>query len=190
MTPSQQMHVYFPSQLLLLNRHVASKMWEHLWKCFCCPFHFLTLSNMVWEKCVPYPIAAKIGNVSLSNGQFARGIPLSVGTPQQEFAFLPQWVVTSLTFHRKTSRRWLAVLIGRQTTLLYTGRTVIAQRRHLLLRLAALHGMGDSTISRTLCREKELLETITQLTAILTLKWTSTPMRSPFTMIYFWKIFR
>lgn len=43
--------------------------------------------------CVPYPIAAPITNVSLSNGHVARGVALSVGTPAQDFAFLPQWSV-------------------------------------------------------------------------------------------------
>jgi hypothetical protein len=47
--------------------------------------------------CVPYPIAARIGNVTLSNGQTSRGIAYSVGSPQQEFAFLPQWYDNSFT---------------------------------------------------------------------------------------------
>jgi hypothetical protein len=55
---------------------------------------FLTyqaINNVVTAQCVPYPIAATIGNVSLSNGQLARGANLSVGHPPQSFAFLPQW---------------------------------------------------------------------------------------------------
>ncbi|KAJ9217645.1 hypothetical protein DTO166G4_827 [Paecilomyces variotii] len=40
--------------------------------------------------CAPFPIAAKIGNVTLDNTT-ARGVSLSLGVPEQEFAFLPQW---------------------------------------------------------------------------------------------------
>ncbi|KAI1108386.1 aspartic peptidase domain-containing protein [Nemania sp. NC0429] len=55
---------------------------------------FLTyqaIDNFVAAQCVPYPVAVVIGNVSLSNGQLARGAKLSVGNPPQSFAFLPQW---------------------------------------------------------------------------------------------------
>jgi hypothetical protein len=41
--------------------------------------------------CGPYPISIKIGNVTLSNQANARGLAVSVGSPQQDFAFLPQW---------------------------------------------------------------------------------------------------
>ncbi|KAH8909281.1 acid protease [Coniochaeta sp. PMI_546] len=41
--------------------------------------------------CGPYPINVKIGNVTLSNKQDARGLSVSVGSPEQNFAFLPQW---------------------------------------------------------------------------------------------------
>lgn len=41
--------------------------------------------------CGPYPINIKIGNVTLSNKSNARGLAVSVGSPQQDFAFLPQW---------------------------------------------------------------------------------------------------
>jgi hypothetical protein len=47
--------------------------------------------TLVFADCVPSPIAAKIGNVSLSNSQVARGIAYSVGSPAQNFTFLPQW---------------------------------------------------------------------------------------------------
>jgi len=46
-----------------------------------------------WAQCVPAPVAAKVGNVTLTNGQIARAIPLSIGTPETNFAFLPQWYV-------------------------------------------------------------------------------------------------
>ena len=50
------------------------------------------LRSIVSAQCVPYPVAATIGHVSLSNGQTARGAALSVGTPPQSFAFAPQWL--------------------------------------------------------------------------------------------------
>jgi hypothetical protein len=52
---------------------------------------FCQTLRLVAADCVPYPIAAKIGNVTLSNGQISRGIAYSVRSPEQEFAFLPQW---------------------------------------------------------------------------------------------------
>ncbi|KAL4773751.1 acid protease [Aspergillus nidulans var. acristatus] len=44
--------------------------------------------------CVPYPIGIGIQNVTLGNN-VARGVSLSVGTPKQPFAFLPQWPLNS-----------------------------------------------------------------------------------------------
>lgn len=41
--------------------------------------------------CAPYPIAAEIGNVTLSNDKTAWGVELSVGTPKQTFALMPEW---------------------------------------------------------------------------------------------------
>ncbi|ERS94881.1 hypothetical protein HMPREF1624_08779 [Sporothrix schenckii ATCC 58251] len=41
--------------------------------------------------CAPEPLAITIGNVTLSNNQVARGLRLSIGSPPQSFAFLPQW---------------------------------------------------------------------------------------------------
>ncbi|RHZ48577.1 putative aspartic-type endopeptidase [Aspergillus thermomutatus] len=41
--------------------------------------------------CVPSPFSVGVGNVSLTNNQVARGLEISVGTPAQPFAFLPQW---------------------------------------------------------------------------------------------------
>lgn len=43
--------------------------------------------------CQPSPIPVKIGNVTLANKQIAWGAEISVGTPPQNFAFLPQWWV-------------------------------------------------------------------------------------------------
>ncbi|EEY20148.1 conserved hypothetical protein [Verticillium alfalfae VaMs.102] len=51
----------------------------------------MTMIDVVSTQCLPYPVAAKIGNVTLSNAQEARGVAVSIGTPEQEFAFLPQW---------------------------------------------------------------------------------------------------
>ncbi|KAJ8124325.1 hypothetical protein O1611_g9317 [Lasiodiplodia mahajangana] len=42
-------------------------------------------------QCLPYPIAIPIGNITLSNGETARGAELAIGHPRQNFAFLPQW---------------------------------------------------------------------------------------------------
>lgn len=58
---------------------------------------FLTevVNNLVTADCAPYPVAARIRNVSLSNGQLARGVELSVGHPSQNFAFLPQWPINN-----------------------------------------------------------------------------------------------
>jgi len=41
--------------------------------------------------CAPYPISAPIKDVVLSNNQKVRGVAMAVGTPPQNFAFLPQW---------------------------------------------------------------------------------------------------
>ncbi|CAK7246400.1 MAG: hypothetical protein STHCBS139747_008030 [Sporothrix thermara] len=41
--------------------------------------------------CAPAPVAITIGNVTLSNNQIARGLDISIGSPPQSFAFLPQW---------------------------------------------------------------------------------------------------
>lgn len=41
--------------------------------------------------CTPYPIAAEIRNVTLSNAKTRWGVALSVGTPAQDFALMPDW---------------------------------------------------------------------------------------------------
>jgi hypothetical protein len=41
--------------------------------------------------CSPLPIVSPIREVTLSNGRTARGMALSIGTPEQELAFLPRW---------------------------------------------------------------------------------------------------
>ncbi|KAK3360426.1 aspartic peptidase domain-containing protein [Lasiosphaeria hispida] len=41
--------------------------------------------------CAPYPVGVRIGNVTLSNDSNARGVAMSVGTPEQDMAFVPQW---------------------------------------------------------------------------------------------------
>lgn len=59
---------------------------------YCC--YLLSLSTWIQEslaECAPYPVRAPIANVTLSNNNIARGIALSVGSPEQHFAFLPQW---------------------------------------------------------------------------------------------------
>ncbi|KAJ8068501.1 hypothetical protein OCU04_004051 [Sclerotinia nivalis] len=47
--------------------------------------------RLVSAACSVPPIPIRIGNVSLSTGETARGLDLSVGNPEQHFAFLPQW---------------------------------------------------------------------------------------------------
>ncbi|KIH93206.1 aspartic-type endopeptidase [Sporothrix brasiliensis 5110] len=54
--------------------------------------HFDTvLATNSSTDCAPEPLAITIGNVTLSNNQVARGLRLSIGSPPQSFAFLPQW---------------------------------------------------------------------------------------------------
>ncbi|KAH1921514.1 hypothetical protein KXV48_006142 [Aspergillus fumigatus] len=53
-------------------------------------FLLLTVSS-AGADCVPSPFSVRVGNVSLTNTQVARGLGISVGTPGQPFAFLPQW---------------------------------------------------------------------------------------------------
>ena len=43
------------------------------------------------EGCTPLPIPIRIGDITLSNNQVARGLELAVGTPPQTLAFMPQW---------------------------------------------------------------------------------------------------
>jgi hypothetical protein len=54
------------------------------------PFLLLMVSS-AGADCVPSPFSVRVGNVSLTNNQVARGLDISVGTPAQPFAFLPQW---------------------------------------------------------------------------------------------------
>lgn len=48
------------------------------------------LAILAQAACAPYPVPIRLGNVSLSNGQVARGLELAVGEPEQKFAFIPQ----------------------------------------------------------------------------------------------------
>ncbi|KAK3363686.1 hypothetical protein B0T25DRAFT_492668 [Lasiosphaeria hispida] len=41
--------------------------------------------------CAPYPVSVRIGNDTLRNDGNARGVAMSVGTPEQDMAFVPQW---------------------------------------------------------------------------------------------------
>jgi len=70
--------MWFPDLRRLKNRALALLLACQTW----------TLAS---AECAPYPLSTKIRNVTLSNGQVSRGIALSVGTPEQDFAFLPQW---------------------------------------------------------------------------------------------------
>ncbi len=41
--------------------------------------------------CAPSPISVPVGNVTLSTGNVRRGVEAAVGTPSQQFAFMPGW---------------------------------------------------------------------------------------------------
>lgn len=58
--------------------------------------------SLVSASCAPSPIPIRIGNVTLSNSETARGLDISVGSPAQPFAFLPQWPLNN-TFVYGTS---------------------------------------------------------------------------------------
>src|SRR3569833_273274 len=51
------------------------------------------------SSCVPSPVVVPVANVTLSNGKISRGLSLSIGTPPQQFAVIPQWYGT--LFHRR-----------------------------------------------------------------------------------------
>ncbi|KAB8291748.1 hypothetical protein EYC80_006543 [Monilinia laxa] len=51
----------------------------------------LSSATFVSAACSVPPIPIRIGNVTLSTGETSRGLDLSVGNPEQHFAFLPQW---------------------------------------------------------------------------------------------------
>ncbi|ESZ93554.1 putative aspartic-type endopeptidase [Sclerotinia borealis F-4128] len=51
----------------------------------------VVFARLVSAGCSAPPIPIRIGNVTLSTGETARGLDLSVGNPEQHFAFLPQW---------------------------------------------------------------------------------------------------
>ncbi|EHK22950.1 uncharacterized protein TRIVIDRAFT_230713 [Trichoderma virens Gv29-8] len=55
---------------------------------------FIFMSLAPWaaaEDCVPGPVSLSLTNTTLSTGKLQRGISLKVGTPQQQFTFLPKW---------------------------------------------------------------------------------------------------
>ncbi|KAI1455301.1 acid protease [Annulohypoxylon moriforme] len=54
-------------------------------------FTVIITSVLASSTCAPDPIAIRIGNVTLSNHQVARGAEIHIGDPPQPFAFLPQW---------------------------------------------------------------------------------------------------
>lgn len=53
-------------------------------------FHCVVRAAAAAAECAPYPIASKLGNVTLGNTT-ARGIALAVGSSKQPFAFILQW---------------------------------------------------------------------------------------------------
>ncbi|KAK2740554.1 hypothetical protein FQN57_006058 [Myotisia sp. PD_48] len=51
----------------------------------------LSFFPTTWADCGQPPISIKLGNITVPNNQVVRGLDISVGTPHQSFAFLPQW---------------------------------------------------------------------------------------------------
>ncbi|KAI1948347.1 hypothetical protein LOZ57_002698 [Ophidiomyces ophidiicola] len=54
-------------------------------------FTGMALCAVVSADCAPRPIAISLGNVTISNQKVIRGLDISIGSPQQSLAFLPQW---------------------------------------------------------------------------------------------------
>ncbi|KAK3291752.1 aspartic peptidase domain-containing protein [Chaetomium fimeti] len=70
---------------MILQR--SSAWWHTLaWLVICSVF---TCSKAA--RCAPPPIAVPFGNVTLSSNNIRRGVEVSVGTPPQQFAFMPAW---------------------------------------------------------------------------------------------------
>ncbi|PGH11757.1 hypothetical protein AJ80_07018 [Polytolypa hystricis UAMH7299] len=86
------------------NQHTSHAVAIALYVFFACR---CALSWASSTACAPHPIALRVGNVTLGNVT-ARGIPISVGTPPQTFAFLPQWsyVDTLLYGPERCTERW------------------------------------------------------------------------------------
>ncbi|KAE8141234.1 aspartic peptidase domain-containing protein [Aspergillus pseudotamarii] len=57
-------------------------------------FSLQSVSLSAAGDCAPYPVSVNLNNVTLGNTT-ARGVSLSVGSPKQSFAFLPQWPLNS-----------------------------------------------------------------------------------------------
>lgn len=74
--------------MLLLHVHTRDFLYD---LSFSLLFLISTFVAVCWADCAPYPISVPIRDVHLSNGQIMRGVAMSVGTPAQNFAFLPQW---------------------------------------------------------------------------------------------------
>lgn len=55
-------------------------------------FCFLSLWHTAAADCLPEPIDIRLGNITLPNygNNVVRGIDIQLGTPEQQFAFLPQ----------------------------------------------------------------------------------------------------
>ncbi|KAE8152930.1 aspartic peptidase domain-containing protein [Aspergillus avenaceus] len=60
---------------------------------------------VVTGDCVPYPVSVSLKNVTLGNTT-ARGASLSVGSPEQPFAFLPQWPLNSTFVYGYCDKSW------------------------------------------------------------------------------------
>ncbi|KAG8161317.1 hypothetical protein KVR01_009581 [Diaporthe batatas] len=48
-------------------------------------------ASLAADDCAPKPISVDVKDVTLSNNKTARGVALSVGSPKQNFAFMPMW---------------------------------------------------------------------------------------------------
>lgn len=64
----------------------------------------LCASEVFADSCVPPPISLDISNVTLSNSKTAWGIGMTVGTPGQPMAVMPQWYAASDAYEFSFSR--------------------------------------------------------------------------------------
>ncbi|KAK3686231.1 aspartic peptidase domain-containing protein [Podospora appendiculata] len=70
-----------------LHTHQWRGVWQTVFHLAC----HVAFIPLIEAGCAPHPISVRIGNVTLPNQSNARGIGMAVGSPEQPFAFLPQW---------------------------------------------------------------------------------------------------
>ncbi|KAK3898020.1 aspartic peptidase domain-containing protein [Staphylotrichum tortipilum] len=72
-----------------MSARLASSVWRHSVFLTLVLLSLFTFSSAI--DCAPPPIGVTLRNVTLSTRNTRRGIAASVGTPPQDFAFLPGW---------------------------------------------------------------------------------------------------